>query len=257
VSTETLKAIVIDDEATARLAIKRRLHDVTRQIEVIGEAANSREGSSLVCDLNPDVIFLDISMPGESGLRFARRLQNEGSPVVVFLTAYGDRAVEAFETQALDYLMKPVSGPRLALCVERILTEHDRRRKLAFSDEMIRAAHSLSPNNYAYERPKSVSVRSGGRELELTLSEILFLESAGEYTQIRTSAKTVMVRTSLSRLLSEKFAASFIRVNRQSAINLVNVERIDWERSVAKLSDGSQIAISRRNVPRLRQKLSN
>lgn len=251
-----LRALVVDDEAVARLALIRRLEAMASGFVVCGEARNGNEALELNRRLTPDVMFLDIAMPGRSGFEVARRLAGENAPLIVFLTAYGDRALEAFETDAIDYLMKPVAPERLSRTVRRIRDEYQKRQQLKRAQELQSA---VDYDGAATARMKPLKLDVGDGIVCVPEEYVNYIEAAGEYACVYASDETHVVRDSLKRLEEEMLSDRFYRIHRKTIVNLDQIERLiakgGGEQAV-RLRCGRELAVSRRRFTGLRTRLS-
>ncbi len=257
--TEALKlrALVVDDESVARLALIRRLTSMTDAIEVCGEARNGNEALTLTETLSPDVVFLDIAMPGRNGFEVARRLAGDHAPLIVFLTAYGDRALEAFETDAIDYLMKPVAPDRLSRTIQRIFTEHEKREQLKLTKELqVAVQHN---ENAQGPEGKTIKLDVGDGIVCVPEANISYVEAAGEYACVHVDNETHVVRDSLKRLEEAFLSDRFYRIHRKTIVNLAHIERLiskgGGEQAV-RLRGGEELAVSRRRFTGLRGKIA-
>lgn len=227
-----MKAVLIDDERLARAELRRLLGEHP-DVTVVGEARNAEEAVELVGREAPDLIFLDIEMPGGSGFDVLEQL--DSVPQVIFTTAFDQYAIQAFEVNALDYLLKPIAPERLAAAVERA-----KPRALA--------------------RPLAqVFVRDGERCWIVKLPEIMLLESEGNYTRLHFGKERPLIRRSLNALEQQLDPLMFFRANRKQIVNLAWIEKTDF--SVAgglsvTLRGGQVVEMSRRQSDRLREILS-
>ena len=240
-----MKAILIDDERLARNAL-RRLLKAHAEVEIVGEAANIKEALAVIRKLSPDLIFLDIEMPGGSGFDLLQELDDV--PATIFTTAYDAYAVRAFEASALDYLVKPVSAERLAASLTRA------KKTLRRASEESSAA--ASPRAAALHQ---IFVRDGDRCWIVRLSEVFLMESEGNYTRLWFGAERPLILRSLSAIEERVGAGTFFRANRSQMINLRAIEGVEEEiegRLVVRLPKGQTVEISRRQSARLRQVLS-
>jgi len=231
-----VRALLVDDERLARVALRRLLnsHD---DIVVVGEARNAGEAASLVRELHPDLVFLDVEMPGENGIDVLRRVQP--APPVVFTTAYQQYAVRAFEVNALDYLLKPILAERLSSAL-------DRARKARRLGEA------------AASETRQILLREGSRSWTVGLDRILALESQGNYTRVYFGINRPLIHGSLSALGDRLDPSLFFRVSRMHIVNLQNVESLEHEggaRLTAILRGGLKVVVSRRQARRLRRML--
>jgi two-component system LytT family response regulator len=200
------------------------------EIEIAGEARNGAEAEALVRDLSPDVMFLDIQMPGLTGFDLLERL--EDVPQVIFTTAYDEYALRAFEVNALDYLMKPIAPGRLSAALAKV-----RPRP-------------------APARLEQVFVRDGERCWIVRLPDIFLLESVGNYTRVHFRDEAPLIRRSLNALEAQLDPAVFFRAGRKEMVNLKWIEKVDLGVSgglTVTLRGGRTVEMSRRQSARLRE----
>ncbi|MBV8843038.1 MAG: response regulator transcription factor [Bryobacterales bacterium] len=224
-----MKAIIVDDERLARSEL-RRLLAPHAEIEIAGEARNPEEAAALVRGLSPDVIFLDIQMPGMTGFELLERLDDV--PQVIFTTAYDEYALKAFEVNALDYLMKPVAPARLAAALAK-----------------------LRPRS-APPRLEQVFVRDGERCWIVRASDIFLLESDGNYTRVHFRSESPLIRRSLNALEAQLDPAMFFRAGRREIVNLKWIDHVELGASgglLVTLRGGRTVEMSRRQSVRLRE----
>lgn len=227
-----MKALIIDDERLARQEL-RRLLAAHAEIEIVGEARTGEAALALIARLEPDVLFLDIRMPGMSGFDLLQRLDDV--PQVIFTTAYDEYALKAFEVSALDYLVKPVAPTRLAAAVAK-----------------------LRPRG-AQSRLEQVFVKDGERCWLVRVTDIFLLESEGNYTRLYFANERPLILRSLAALRERLDPAVFFRAGRRHIINLKWVERVDpapGGNLVVILRGGAAVEMSRRQSARFREALS-
>jgi two-component system LytT family response regulator len=228
-----MKALVVDDEPLARFELRRLLR-AHPEIEIVGEAEDGDQALHLARELMPDVLFLDIQMPGMTGFDLLERIDGE-LPDVIFTTAYDQHAIKAFEVNALDYLLKPIAPERLRETLSRL-----------------EAKQPIS-------RLSQVFVRDGERCWIVRLSDIFLLESEGNYTRLLFASERPLVRRSLNSIERQLDPQSFFRANRRQILNLNWVESthvgMDGGLSI-RLTGGCEIEVSRRRSEELRAKLS-
>ena len=227
-----MKALIIDDERLARVEL-RRLLGAHGEVEILGEARSGDEAMEMIAQLDPDLLFLDIQMPGMTGFELLERL--EDLPAVIFTTAYDEYAIRAFEVAALDYLMKPIVPARLAAALARVRPRAERSRL------------------------EQVFVRDGERCWIVRLSDIYLLESEGNYTRLHFAGETPLIRRSLNALEEQLDPAIFFRAGRKEILNLKWIERVDLSVSgglVVMLRGGRSVEMSRRQSARLKEVLS-
>lgn len=233
-----IKALVADDEAPARDEL-RYLLAAHRDVEVVGEAATAAEAVTFARERRPDVVFLDVEMPGAPGLAAAPFLREQVSPpAVVFVTAHERYAVDAFAVEAFDYLLKPVDADRLARVVERLRE---------------RTSESAAPVE------RIAVVGGGGSELLLDPAEIHFVQADGDYSRVHTYDRNFLCTASLGSL-EERLGGRFARVHRSYVVNLAKVaavKRAAPDRLRLQLADASrtEVDVARRQTRLLRDKL--
>jgi two-component system LytT family response regulator len=225
-------ALIVDDERLARLEL-RRLLAAHPEIEIVGEARNAEEALELIPKLAPDLLFLDIQMPGMTGFDLLERL--EDLPQVIFTTAYDAYAIRAFEVNALDYLLKPIDPKRLAAALSKVRPP-------------------AQPG-----RLEQVFLRDGDRCWVVRLPDIFLLESEGNYTRVWFGAERPLIRRSLNALENQLDAAMFFRAGRKEIINLKWIDKVNIGVNgglVVTLRGGRTVEMSRRQSTRLREILS-
>ena len=240
------KAIIIDDERLARNELKKLLSDFP-EVEVIGEAANAAEGIEKIESLMPDLIFLDIQMPGKTG--FDMLMELEKAPHVIFTTAYDEFALKAFEVNALDYLLKPIEPKRLGEAIQ----------KLSQGDNKERGGMGEFTNNSVLKEDDQVFVKDGERCWFVKLSDIRLFESVGNYAKVFFGPNKPLILKSLNALeerLDEKF---FFRANRKHIVNLRMIDKIEPYFNgglLLELKGGEKIEVSRRQTVKFKEMMS-
>ena len=240
-----MRILVVDDEPLARKRLIRLLQKFP-DTEVVGEASNGREALQQIRAADPDLVFLDIRMPGLDGLAVARQAE----ATIVFTTAYDEYAVQAFESNAVDYLLKPVQEKRLALALERV-----RRRDAV---ESARVANLVRQVLEGYEREAvRVTARIGNTVRVFDPREICRFHAEERYTTFLHQGKQVLLDETLNSLESRLAPLGFVRVHRAELVNLHRVAALHSEDGVAEveLADGQRAPVSRRQAPELRRRL--
>lgn len=235
-----MKALIVDDERLARKELIGLLQAYD-QVEVVGEAANADEAEQRINELRPDLVFLDINMPGRDGFQLLESLDH--APHVIFVTAYDERAVDAFKVNALDYLMKPIDPARLEAAVAKLPKVGDGdvpQRELLRADDQI-------------------FLKDGERCWFVTLKDVRLFESEGNYVRVRFSDQKPLVLRSLNNLEKKLDPVVFFRANRKQIINLKWVTSIEpWFSGglSVKLSTGETVEVSRRQAARFKELMS-
>jgi two-component system LytT family response regulator len=241
-----IKAIIIDDERLARTELKKLLQDFS-DIEVIDEAANVDEGVEKIETQNPDLIFLDIQMPGKTGFDLLGELDK--APHVIFTTAYDEYALKAFEVNALDYLLKPVEPKRLSDAIQKVQFEVSKER--AGVNGMINRG-PLTENDQVF-------VKDGERCWFVKLSEIRLFESVGNYAKVFFATNKPLILKSLNALEERLDDRIFFRANRKHIINLRWIEKIEPYFNgglLVELKGGEKIEVSRRQTVKFKEMMS-
>ncbi len=234
-----MRALIVDDEAIARRELRRLLEEHP-QVEVLGEAEDVEDAKNKLERLDPDLLLLDIEMPGATG--FSLLEQIDPVPHVVFTTAYDEFALRAFEVNALDYLMKPIEPERLARALEKVERE--------LREEAPRAS------GQRLGLDQRVFVRDGDRCWFLALREVVMFESAGNYTRVIFAGGRPLIRRSLTYLEERVDPTHFFRANRSQMVGLSHVAKIEpWfgDRLRITLRDGRRVELSRRSSLRFRE----
>jgi len=242
-----IKAILIDDERLARNELKKLLLDFP-EVEVIAEAANAEEGIERIESMSPDLIFLDIQMPGKTG--FDMLAQLEKAPHVIFTTAYDEHALKAFEVNALDYLLKPVEPKRLADAIQKL---HNAEDKEAISSTVSDGNKSLLTET------DQVFVKDGERCWFVKLSEIRLFESVGNYAKVFFGPNKPLILKSLNALEERLDEKTFFRANRKHIVNLRLIEKIEPYFNgglLLELKGGEKIEVSRRQTVKFKEMMS-
>jgi two-component system, LytTR family, response regulator len=238
------RALIIDDERLARTELKKLLLDFP-EIEVVGEATNATEGISKIESLNPDLIFLDIQMPGKSGFEMLSQLDH--SPYVIFVTAYDEYALKAFEVNALDYLMKPVEPKRLADAINKIKLKEEQDMPAAISTRGL-----LTENDQVF-------VKDGERCWFVKLSEVRMFESVGNYAKVFFGAHKPLILKSLNALEEKLDDKIFFRANRKNIVNMRMIEKIEPYFNgglLLELTGGEKVEVSRRQAVKFKETMS-
>jgi two-component system LytT family response regulator len=241
-----IKAIIIDDERLARNELKKLLQEHP-EISIIEEAANAKEGIEKIESFSPDLIFLDIQMPGKTGFDLLAEL--ERAPKVIFTTAYDEYAFKAFEVNALDYLLKPIEPKRLSDAIHKLQAEI--------------AKEKLGINGLASKGPLTdldqVFVKDGERCWFVKLAEVRLFESVGNYAKVFFGTNKPLVLKSLNALEERLDERIFFRANRKHIINVKWIEKIEPFFNgglLVELKGGEKIEVSRRQTVKFKEMMS-
>ncbi len=229
-------ALIVDDEGPMREQLRARLRDVWPELAIVGEAANGIDAVAMAAQLQPDIVFLDIRMPGQSGIEAARHLYDRCH--IVFVTAYDQYALDAFEQGAMDYLLKPVTAERLRMTCERL------RARLAKAprdigeqlEQLTRLLQQGTPRKTEYLRWIQAQVGSNLRMI--STKEVLFFRSDDKYTLVQTASAELLIRKTLKELADELDPDEFWRIHRSTLVRvdaIAEVSRDDRGRQMLKV----------------------
>jgi two-component system, LytTR family, response regulator len=244
-----MKAIIIDDERLARTELRKLLQDFP-EIEIVDEASNADEGLQKIENYNPDLIFLDIQMPGKTGFDMLSELDH--APQVIFTTAYDEYALKAFEVNALDYLLKPVEPRRLADAIEKL-------RRSAHNGTIEKPTHQHSESNSILGENDQVFVKDGERCWFVKLSDVRLFESVGNYAKVFFGNNKPLILKSLNALEERLDDKVFFRANRKHIVNLRMIDKIEPFFNgglLLELKGGEKIEVSRRQTVKFKEMMS-
>ena len=236
-----MKAIIVDDERLARNELKTLLAS-HKDIEVIAECANAVEAKEKIDSLKPDVVFLDINMPGKSGLELVEEIS--ALPDVVFITAYDEHAIKAFELNAFDYLLKPVQPQRLAETLKKLSDK-----------ELVSKGENTGP----LDENELIFIKDGEKCWFVRLSDIRLFESEGNYVRVFFENNKPLILRSLNNLEARLNERQFFRASRKHILNLKWIAGVEtWFNGglMVKLKDGKEVEISRRQAVKIKDMLS-
>ena len=252
-----LKTIIVDDEPYARAKLERLLAD--EEAEVLAVCANGREAVAAVEQLKPDLVFLDIQMPEMDGFEVLRAIAPVHLPEIVFVTAFDQYALRAFEVNALDYLLKPFDQERLQAAFAR--AEQRLRDSGSRQADVTRLLEHLARQPGAADSPPRgdvhlewLFVRKGQRVVKLPVPEINWFEAEGNYVRIHIKGEAYLIREKMMALQARLDPGQFARIHRTAIVNLSYVREMrPWSNSafVVLLDDGTELRLSRRYRGRL------
>ena len=242
-----MKAIIIDDERLARNELKKMLTEFP-EVEVVAEAANADEGMEKIETFAPDLVFLDIQMPGKTGFDMLAELDK--APNVIFTTAYDEFALKAFEVNALDYLLKPVETKRLADAIQKYHS---------FEEREDQPSQPANYNRSVLNETDQVFVKDGERCWFVKLTDIRLFESVGNYAKVYFGANKPLILKSLNALEERLDEKIFFRANRKHIVNLRLIEKIEPYFNgglLLELKGGEKIEVSRRQTVKFKEMMS-
>jgi two-component system LytT family response regulator len=251
---ERIRALIVDDEAPAR----QRLRDLLakdNQISAILEAENGIAAVEMIQEQKPDLVFLDVQMPELDGLGVVEAVGAEEMPLTIFVTAYDQHAIRAFESNALDYLLKPFSDERLEAALARVKSRLDERTLRDLGRRMLQMVSKAPPQVRRWDR---LVVKSAGTTRFLRIAEIDWIEAAGVYVNLHAAGKEFLYRASLTDIAERLDPQRFIRIHRSAIVNIesiVQLEPASHGEFEVVLKNGSRARVSRTYRTQLEQRL--
>lgn len=237
---KVLTTLIVDDESLARRGLKHRLKNIA-DIEVIGEARNGREALDFIAEKKPDLVFLDIQMPGISGFEVIQQLDAKTMPIILFLTAYDEYAVRAFEVNALDYILKPIDEERLHQVLDKVRADISQKRALKQKRLLLKLASDISGekissfgelenkgvNELIKKEPSRLAIRDGGRTTWVNQADIEWIDAAGDYMCVQACGITHIMRKTMKELERELDNRILQRIHRSTIVNITRVREME------------------------------
>ena len=239
-----IRTVIVDDEPIARARVLSLL-DEEPDIEVVGECSNGPDAVSTIAETAPDLVFLDVQMPEMDGFEVARSLGADRLPAVVFVTAFDQYALRAFEIHALDYLLKPFSAQRFKASLSHVRQQFAQRRATTLGRQVLDMLPNAQPREPLKDR---LVVKSSGRIHFVRIADIDWCEAAGNYVCLHVGAQSHLVRETMSRLEAQLDPRQFVRIHRSTIVNFDRIEELrsslNGEHAVV-LRDGRRLTLSR------------
>lgn len=267
---KTLRSIIVDDEKLARRGLALRLQQVP-QVEVIAECSNGAEALKAVAELAPDLVFLDIQMPGMDGFEVVNELQSDTMPMIIFVTAFNEYAVDAFKIHAVDYVLKPIDEERLQEAVDRAMARHEQSESVASKEKLVQlvmgitGASASSVEEMAESGagprkwPEKITIKDGNDIRFIKVAKIQWVDAAGDYMCIHASGDTHIMRITMKQLEGLLDPAVFLRVHRSTIVN-INVingaQSLENGEYLLNLEGDAQVKVSRGYRDKVRQFLT-
>ena len=234
-----LKTIIVDDETLARRGLKHRLKTI-EDVQIIAEASNGREALDLIRKHDPDLVFLDIQMPGMDGFDVLRALAPKDMPAIVFVTAFDDYAIKAFEAHALDYLLKPIEDSRLSEALERVRENRDRKQAVShrrslldlvsqITGQPVRNMRELKARGVDQLKRKEtprLAIKDGSRTTWVNQRDIQWIDAAGDYMCVHADGETYIMRMTMKQLEKELDPTILQRIHRSTIVNIGQVKEM-------------------------------
>lgn len=270
---EPIRVLIVDDEPAARRGIALALARHPG-IEVVGECADGLDAVEAIEDRGPDLVFLDVQMPGLDGFEVLKRLDTARTPAVVFVTAYDAYAIRAFDVHAVDYLLKPYSDSRFDESLERARRLLDRERLAEFRRQLAALMRTLGdepstegavgrqfPRDRAASSPAGTTrfpIKTRGRVVFVAADEVSWISAERDYVRLHTEARSYLIRERIGDLERQLEAEGFVRVHRSALVRLAAIDELNDlgnGRYLVRLADGSELRMSRSGVERLQEAL--
>jgi two-component system LytT family response regulator len=236
--------LIVDDEPLARQRI-RKLLEAEPDMEVVGECSDGRKAVAVIQEQRPDLVFLDVQMPGLDGFGVLEALGIERMPGIIFVTAYDRYALRAFEVHALDYLLKPFDRQRFEKALERARAQINRSRTADVNKQLLALLEDVKTGRKYQER---FVVKSSNRVLFVRVEEIDWIEAAGNYVRLHAGSETHLLRETMSALEGKLDPHKFLRIHRSTIVNIERIQELQpWFHGdyVVLLKDGTQLTLSR------------
>jgi two-component system, LytTR family, response regulator len=246
----SVRVVIVDDEELARRGIRTRLQR-SGDVEIVAECRNGREAIDAIRRASPDLVFLDVQMPGKTGFDVVEAIGWDTFPHVIFVTAHDRYAIRAFEVNALDYLLKPIDDERFDIAFQRARESLTRDRDSDLGRRLAAVIGDVVPgksDGRSASRPDRIVVRSGGRVVFVKISEIDWVEAAGDYVTLHVGKKSWLLRETITEMDRKLETNGFTRIHRST---LVNLERVGELRALDNgeyrvlLRDGTELKLSR------------
>lgn len=254
-----LRTLLVDDEALSRRGLELRL-SLAADVEIIGHCINGREALDAIREHRPDLVFLDIQMPGLSGFDVLAELQPHELPMIVFVTAYDRFAVQAFEARAIDYVLKPVDDARLAATLNHVRELTEQRAAVAERNQLVHLLADLrgsgelnpedagAPDQPAAQAPNWLPIRNGRETVRVPVQSIEWVDAAGDYLCIHADGQTHILRATMREMENLLDPRLFQRVHRSTIVNLTRVKSLRAHMNgeyFLRLEGGQELKLSR------------
>jgi two-component system, LytTR family, response regulator len=249
-----IRTLVVDDEPMARERIMSLLQQET-DVEVIGECSDGGQAVSAINQQSPDLVFLDVQMPGTDGFGVIQNIGADRMPTVVFVTAYDEYALKAFEVHALDYLLKPFGKDRFQETLKHAREHLERRRAGDLGRRLLALVQDLKPEQPRFDR---LVVKSGGRVFFLRTEEIDWIEAAGNYVRLHLGEESHLFRETMNGMESRLDSRRFVRIHRSRIVNSERIKELQpWFNGeyVVILRNGTRLTLSRGYREKLQEQL--
>ena len=268
---KTLTAIIVDDESLARRGLSLRLQHIP-QVDVVAECVNGSEALSAIAEHSPDLVFLDIQMPGIDGFEVVGRLQADNMPMVIFVTAFDEYAVDAFNVHAVDYVLKPIDDDRLHEAIQRAVAHRENEESLRTKEKLMElmmgmtgaSANSIEQMAEGAEPartwPEKITIKDGSDIQFIRVADIEWVDAAGDYMCIHAGGKTHIMRITMKQLEGMLDPDRFLRIHRSTIVNATGItgaQTLNNGEYLLTLEGGGQLKVSRSYRDRIKHLLAS
>jgi len=246
-ANNVLRVVIVDDEPLAREGVRVRLQRAG-DVAIVGECEDGDQAITLIRATKPDVVFLDIQMPGRTGIEVTKAIGLSDCPRYVFITAYDAHAISAFEVNALDYLVKPIADDRFLTTLDRVRSAVATRDSAAVGQRLTEMLSDLGGSGQKPEPPARLPVRVGNRIVLVTPAQIDWIAASGDYTELHVGPKVWLMRESMSTLEAKLGPLGFARIHRSTIVNterVVELRALDDGEYTVILHDRTALKLSR------------
>ena len=256
---DKIRALVVDDEPIARMGVRREL-ERDAEVEIAGECANGRDAVSFIRERRPDLVFLDLQMPELDGFGVVEQVGVELMPTVVFVTAFDEFALKAFELHALDYVLKPFDGERFQTALRRAKAQARLASAAGLDERLLALLRDARGGGGREPHLERVVVKSAGRVFFLGVAEIDWIEAAGNYVRLHAGRESHLVQGTMSRLEGRLDPKLFLRVHRSAIVNITRIKELHplfHGEYLIKLANGGELTSGRGYRDNLQRLIEN
>lgn len=241
----TIRTLLVDDEPLAREKLRGFLEE-EEDIEILGECRDGRQALLTIEEEKPDLVFLDVQMPEMDGFEVLENLDQDALPTVVFVTAYDQYALKAFDVHAVDYLLKPFDRDRFRQALERARTEHERRQVGEMRDKLLALLSEVEARKPRF--PDRLVIKSSGRVILLKVDDVDWIDAAGNYVKLHSKGESHLLRETMGRLEERLDPEKFLRIHRSTMVNIECIRELQQQFHgdyLVILKNGQRLTLSR------------
>lgn len=224
VKTDTIRVLIVDDEILAREGIRAMLKD-REEFEVVGECSTGQGAAKAISDVHPDLLFLDVQMPCMNGLELLCALDPDETPTVIFVTAYDQYAVQAFDHHAVDYILKPYDRERFDKALKRAKEKITGIKNRHLTQQILNCLQDLR-NQPIHQALDHIIIKSGSDSFFLKLKDVDYIEAEGNYVRFHVGKESYLVRESISKIEGQIDTKNFARIHRSAIVNLNRIQKL-------------------------------